>query len=109
VALLLPADGVVGSLLVVETRMLSLDGCEALFDGLVKQVTKHLKPVHYEQLQPSTLHSILHETVNNDINDRCYLLPSHPSTVFKGQLRGAYLSLEEVNVSAELCYTVQWH
>lgn len=42
--LLLPFLGVVRRLLVVEARILGLDGGEAQLNGLVEEITKGLKP-----------------------------------------------------------------
>ena len=43
---LFACDGVAGGLVVVEARVLDLDGRETQLDGLVKQVPKHLEPEH---------------------------------------------------------------
>lgn len=42
---LLPVLAVTGSLLVVESRVLSLDGCQTQLYGLIKELTKRLEPV----------------------------------------------------------------
>lgn len=55
---LLPVLAVTGSLLVVEARVLSLDGCQTQLNGLIKELTKWLEPVEKQRvwLQPWNHH-----------------------------------------------------
>lgn len=42
---LFPADGVVGSLLIIEPWVLGLNGSQSQLNGLIKKIPKHLEPV----------------------------------------------------------------
>lgn len=104
--LLLAFLGIVGSLLVVEARVLSLDGRQTQLDRLIKQVPKRLEPGR-EEMGGDGLLSRMASGKNGREVGIDFLLFGHPCCVLKRQLCATNLLLAQINMLPELSNGIQ--
>lgn len=112
---LLPLLTVTCSLLVVEPRVLGLDGRQAQFNGFIEEFSKRLEPDKNKNKNKNTDRGGLSfpaAVVGSDLvlyfcGSESDPLFGHPGCVFKAQLSAANLLLTQVNVFPELSDGVQ--
>lgn len=104
--LLLVFLGIVGTLLVVEARVLSLDGGQTQLDRLIKQVPKRLEPGR-EEMGGDGLLSRMASGKNGREVGIDFLLFGHPCCVLKRQLCATNLLLAQINMLPELSNGIQ--